>query len=267
MLDFIVYIAILGSALAGLWDLRTTEVPDEIPALMSSVGVFYWLVSSLSSGDYFPLAVSVASGTLLLVFGMALYYKGQWGGADALLLASMAYMMPVYRGNLFIVDYVFNLFLAGSAYMIAYSVIIGVMNRRAFGYFLADVKENAKLVIGMPLAFAAFVFFIYLQFGLLMPNAAYMIALIFSLVLFWRYAVVIEKKVFRKKIPAKDLKAGDVLDSMIWRGITDEEIREARRKNKFVVVKEGVRFVPAFPIALIVTLLYGNLAYYFIAFP
>ena len=46
---------------------------------------------------------------------------------------------------------------------------------------------------------------------------------------------------------------------------TIEEIKEAIRKNKFVVIKESVRFVPAFPIALIVTLLYGNLAYYLIA--
>ena len=265
MLDFIVYIAILGSVLAGLWDLRTTEVPDDIPVLMSSVGVFYWFAYSLSSGNYFPLAVSVVSGPLLLVFGMALYYKGQWGGADALLLASIAYMMPVYRGSLFIADYVFNLFLAGSAYMMAYSVIIGLMNRHVFGYFIGDVKENKKFVLGIPLAFAGFIALAYWQFGLVINNAFYTVALVFSLVLFWRYAVVIEQKVFRKKIPARELKAGDVLDSMIWRGITDEEIKEAIRKNKFVVIKEGVRFVPAFPIALIVTLLYGNLAYYLIA--
>ncbi len=266
MLDFIVYLAILGSALAGLWDLKTTEVPDEIPVLMSSAGVFYWFISSLAAENYFPLLVSVVSGTLLLALGMALYYKGQWGGADALLLAATAYMLPVYNGRLFIADYVFNLFLVGSAYMIAYSVILGLMNRSVFAYFADDAAKNMKFVLGIPLAFAAFAGFVYMQLGFVLPNSLYMVAVIFFLVAFWRYAVVIEKRVFRKKIPAKELKAGDVLDSMIWRGITPEEIKEIRNRKKFVVIKEGVRFVPAFPLTLIVTLLYGNLMYYFIAF-
>ncbi|MBI4018458.1 MAG: hypothetical protein HY368_02515, partial [Candidatus Aenigmarchaeota archaeon] len=55
------------------------------------------------------------------------------------------------------------------------------------------------------------------------------------------------------------LKPGDVLEKMIWRGLTREEIREIKRKEKYAVVKEGVRFVPAFALTLVATLLYGNI--------
>jgi Flp pilus assembly protein protease CpaA len=264
MIDFIIYLAIAGSFIAGLLDLKTTEVPDEIPFLMSGVGIFYWLLISLKTGDYSFIAASAGIGTLLLLFGLFLYKKGQWGGADALMLAAIAYMVPFNNGRIFMLDYVPNLFLAGSVYMIFYSIILGFTNKKTLYYLYKDLRGNIAIVVGAPLLFIATFFFLYAQLGVVFPNSISMAGLVFALVVLWRYAFVVEQKIFRKRIQTKHLKEGDVLESMIWRGLTHTEVLEIAKKKKYVIIKEGVRFVPAFPLALLITLWLGNLLLYFI---
>ena len=260
----ILIIAVLGTALAGLWDLRTTEVPDQLPYAMVGIGVIYWLGNWLLNGDSGPLVISLAVGTLLLALGMILYKKGQWGGADAWILAAIGYMIPLYNGSIFIVPYLFNFMLVSIAYTVIYALAIGLMNRSVFPYVAKDLRQNKKIVLGLPLAFLAVTFVI----SLVQPYAGLrffnVFALIVLLVFFWRYATVIEKRIFRKKIPSSRLKAGDVLDDSKWVGLTNQQIKHLKKKKRFVVIKDGMRFVPVFVIALVVTLLFGNL--FFIIF-
>ena len=258
----IILIAVIGSVLAGLWDLKTTEVPDEIPALMIGLGLFLWFMRYMGSGDA-SIFYSLTIGTLLLVVGLLMYRKSQWGAADAWVLAAIGYLIPFYNGRLFIVDFIPNFLIVAMAYMIVYVFILGLKEPHLFSLFLQESGKRKKIVLGVPLAFLAFVF---IMFAFLSPAASFNIyplitslLLIVFLTLFWSYAKVVEKYAFRKKIPTSKLREGDVLEKMIWRGLTKDEVIEIRKKMKFVTIKEGVRFVPVFPIALIVTLLFGNL--------
>ena len=250
-------LALFLSAIAAIWDLLTTEVPDEIPALMISSGVFFWYIRALH-GDATPFMYSLLTGTVVLAIGLILYKHGKWGGADAWILAAMFYMIPVVNSRPFAIDYIYNLLVVSSAYAVVYAIVLGFLNRRVFGYFLADLKGNAKLfsVVCISAVFAP-IFFGRTPFASIILLAAF-------LLFFWRYAKIIENKVFTRRIPAKNLKVGDVLQSMIWRGLTYEEVRRSRRTKKYVTIKEGMRFVPVFPITLAVTLLYGNLLFYFL---
>ncbi len=253
--------ALLGSAIAGIWDLLTTEVPDEIPALMISFGVFGWYASALTTGNFLPLFYSLAFGTLILAAGWLLYKKGHWGGADAFILAAIAYVMPVYNGRLLLADYLLNFLAVSSAYMIIYALALGAARREVFGYLAEDIRKNIRMLAIILSAFAVPALFLaYSGYasGINMFAAAALITL------FWRYAHVIEQKIFRKRIPSSELKAGDVVEDMIWRGITEEEIAKIRKSKKYVVVKEGIRFVPVFSITLLVTVLYGNVFFAFI---
>lgn len=259
MTELIVGLAILGSVVAGLWDLKTTEVPDEIPALMIAVGILYWFVSSVITGNSYPLLVSVFSSAIIGLAGYALYKTGKWGGADGFILAAIAAMIPLYNGRVFIVDYVMNLIIVSALYMVAYTAVLGFLNPGIFAHFFEDLKKNYLMVVLVPLAYFA----VILLLGITNKFALLYGVIIAFLVLFYRYAVVIEKKVFRKRIAAAKLKPGDVLEKMIWRGLTKKEVREIRKKETYVVIKEGIRFVPAFAITLFVTLLYGNM---FLAF-
>ncbi len=64
----------------------------------------------------------------------------------------------------------------------------------------------------------------------------------------------------KKRIPVSKLRVGDVLlSSKLWEGITEKELKRIKRSGKrYVRIKEGVRFGPAFPLALLFTIYFGD---------
>lgn len=258
-----IIIALIGSIAAGIWDLKTTEVPDEIPALMVTFGIAYWFVNAIATSNFFSFGISLLVGTILLLFGFAMYRTKQWGGADALMLAAIGYILPVYLNRIFMLDYIFNFFVIGAVYTVVYAVILGLKNRFVFGYFVKDVKKNIKIVVGIPGIFAAFVAVMFVA-GVNAIPMLYILVLIILITLFWRFGLIIENKVFKRRVLTKNLKPGDVIDDMHWIGLTVEQIKSVQKKKKYAIVKEGIRFVPVFPIALAFTLLFGNLLFLFL---
>ncbi|MFA4819401.1 MAG: A24 family peptidase [Candidatus Aenigmatarchaeota archaeon] len=254
----ILLIAVAGSILAGLWDLKTTEVPDKLPVGMVIVGIAYWILQGML-GDWYPFTVSIIVGTALLAIGLIMYKKGQWGGADAWILAAIGYMVPVYGGEIFIVPYLMNFMLVSIFYTVIYSVTIGILNRHVFKYVVKDFRENLKFILGVPAAVIIAILVASAAVPRIIILIPKLVPLIILLLLFWRYAFVIERKVFRKKVPTSKLRKGDVLEKGNWVGLTDRQIKKLRSQKRFVVIKDGMRFVPVFAIALVLTLLFGNL--------
>jgi hypothetical protein len=76
----------------------------------------------------------------------------------------------------------------------------------------------------------------------------------------WRFAKAVEDIGFKRKIPVSKLKVGDVLlENRLWEGINEKQLKKIKKSGKkTVVIKEGVRFAPAFPLALLFTLFYGD---------
>src|SRR3989344_2954733 len=197
--------ALIASFVAGLWDLKTTEVPDEIPAIMIAVGIFFWGIAALFTGDYMPLVTSAVMGTAVLTIGLVLYKKGQWGGADAWILASIFYMIPSVD---FMAGYILNFFFVSLAYMLVYSVVLGLKNKGTLGMFTNDVRKSWKYVAAIPAAFATLMIMLSFALSDMSFIASYHFAgvsfLILLMALFWRYGVVVEKNVFRRKISTND---------------------------------------------------------------
>lgn len=254
----ILLIAVAGSVLAGLWDLKTTEVPDQLPIGMVVIGIAYWLIQGFL-GNWYPFIISIIVGTALLAIGLIMYKKGQWGGADAWILAAIGYMVPIYGGEIFILPYLMNFMLVSIFYTIAYSVIIGLLNRPVLKYVAKDFRENLKFIVGVPAAVLVAIVVAAQAAPQVIGLASKLVPLIFLLLVFWRYAFVIEKHVFRRKILTSKLRKGDVLENGNWVGLTEKDIKKLKKQKRFVVIKDGMRFVPVFAIALVLTLLYGNL--------
>ncbi len=254
----IIILAVFLTAIAGLWDLRTTEVPDHLLYAMIAIGVFYWIANWLIVGDIISLYVSLAVGTLLLVMGLVMYKKGQWGGADAWVLAAIGYMIPFYNGELFIIPYLLNFVIVSIIYTVIYAVVMGLRNISVFGLVKKDLKHNWKIVVSVPITMIVLSIATLLEASYLFPMVFGLFLLFTFLVFFWRYAVVLEKNVFKKKIPASKLRIGDVLDKGNWVGLTARQIKHLRGRKRYVVIKDGMRFVPVFAIALVLTLLAGN---------
>ncbi len=260
MLELIIFVTLAGSVLAGLWDLKTTEVPDEIPAIIIVFSLAAGAINFIITGDFFPLLISIIGGTGLLVAGLLIYYRKQWGAADAWMLGAIGYGIPIAG---FVISYLFNFLIVAMAYMIIYALALGFRNRETFSLFAADIKKNYRYVVLIPVIFLVVTSPLLFIASDITPLILTFLLVVF-LAFFWRYAKVVENSVFRKKIRAKDIKEGDVLDGGLVTGLTKEEVIALRKKRGYVTIKDGVRFVPVFPITLAITLIYGNLMFYFL---
>lgn len=270
-------VAFAGSILASLWDLKTTEIPDEIPYLMILIGLSLHAFESLIAWDYSPLLNSLIVGLAFLGFGFLMYFAGQWGGGDAKLLAAIGFLLPNLSENFssklilpFPLSYLFNVFMIGAIYMLFYAFVLALIKRRIWKKFFEDVKASSKfLTIGAISLFFLFLFFNWflslhfkIKFELLFGLKYSFLPMILTLAVFllWKFAKAVEEVGFKRRIPVSELKVGDVLEeSKLWEGITEKELRKIKRSGrKYVVIKEGVRFAPAFPLALAFTLWLGD---------
>ncbi len=274
MLEYVpLSIALAGSSLAGAWDLKTTEIPDIIPHVMIVLGLVFWGFQSYILHDYWLVIQSALVGSAFLGFGFLMYYFGQWGGGDAKIFSAIGFLVPTAIYNSvssilpFPLTYLINVFLLGAVYMIFYAFVVAVRNRNIIQDFSNSVKANSKMTL-LILSGIFISFFILMQligFGRTSLqysalNALFIASLYLSLVLLWRFVLSVEKIGFRKKIPVSKLKIGDVLlESKYWEGITKDDIHKMKKSGKrYVVIKDGVRFGPVFPMALVFTLIAGN---------
>jgi len=281
MLFWILFAAgITGFGLAAYWDLKTTEFPDWLPYGMIAAALGARSVFSLVYGDLWILLNSLLWGCVLLFLGLAMYLLRQWGDGDAWLLGAMGFLFPDWAGQeLFLHPQVlplplallFNFFLIGFLYMIAYSVALGLKNRKKTGMFLKELRKDARRLALIVAAFSAAVLAVsaYLLIYFPVPLEAVSVLvlsplLLLFLLVFVRYGRFVEKNLFKRRIPASRLRPGDVLVSGKWRGLTEKEVERLRKKGGHVWIKEGVRFAPVFLITVLVTLFYGGLIWLFV---
>jgi hypothetical protein len=154
--------------------------------------------------------------------------------------------------------------------MLVYAVVFALMNKKIIFEFKKDMKAISKLL----LLFSAFLFVVFIFFNIYLSKTFHtplttsqllqnsFIPFIGTVALFviWKFAKVVEDVGFKRKIPISKLRIGDVmLDSKVWEGITEKELNKIKKSGKrYVIIKEGVRFGPSFPLALIFTLYFGN---------
>lgn len=266
-------VALVGSTLAAIIDLKTTEIPDQIPYIMMGAGIVGNLLKSYLVGSYSPIALSLLIGLGFLGFGFVLYYTGQWGGGDAKILSAIGFLLPQLSINKSVFPFPLSLFLnvffIGSFYMIGYMIVMALFNNNIISSFLKDLKESTKELLLLNLGIIIFLFLFdiyvvnYLQIISIQETLIFdffVILMAFGLFILWRFAKTVEKIGFKKKVKISEVKEGDVLeDSKVWDGLTKEQVKKLQKSDKkHVVIKEGVRFAPTFPIALLVTVFFGD---------
>jgi Flp pilus assembly protein protease CpaA len=269
--------ALIGSSIAAAWDLKTTEIPDEIPHIMIVLGLVLNGVHSYLLWSYVPILSSVVVGLSLLGLGFLMYFLGQWGGGDAKVLSAIGFLIPTlptgFTPNLFFpfpLSFLANVFLIGAIYMLVYAFVIALMNRKIIHEFLTDMKASSTvLLVGSIALFTAFIgvnYFLITYFhlnsttNLLVLNSLIPLVATVALYVVWKFARIVENVGFKKRIPLSKLRIGDVLlENRLWEGITEKELNKIKKSGKrYVTIKQGIRFAPAFPMAIIFTLYVGD---------
>ena len=265
--------ALVGSAIAGIWDLKTTEIPDQVPYAMMAIGIVIHIVKSIVTSSYVPILNSCIVGLSFLGFGFLMYYTGQWGGGDAKLLSAIGFLLPTFPTRTmfpFSVSFLLNLFFVGAIYMIIYAIALSFLERDVITRFVNDIKASSKMLalnfcgVWLTMILSTFllskIFYVGLGISELLTFSITSIFCILTLFFLLKFVKAVEEVAFKKKIPVSELKVGDVLaSSRLWEGITKEELIKIKKSGKkYVWVKTGVRFGPSFILALIFTIVFGD---------
>lgn len=258
-------IALGGSIICGLYDLKTSDMLDALAISMIIAGIGIHAYESYLLSSLEPLLNSLTVGFFFLIFGLFMYYAGYWGGGDGELLVAIGVLLPTgLTGSLsFSLNFFINTFIVGGIYSIIYAFFVAYKNKRIKAEFFKSVKRDKKIIIlTTGVTFLSFSLLSYI-FGRFIFTII-ITSLIFLMFILFRFARVVEKYGFYKKIHVSQLKEGDVIGEDIpklriykklIRGLTKDEINKIRKIRKYVIIREGVRYGPVFPLALIVTLL------------
>ncbi len=274
MLEWIlISVALVGSFIAGVIDLKTTEIPDEIPYIMAIIGIVIHIIQSILLKSYMPILYSSLAGFGFLAFGFFMYYTGQWGGGDAKLLSALGFLLPTLESVKtffpFSLSLFFNVFFIGAIYMIFYAFVLAFKEKKVWIEFSHEIKANVGIFVMLNIVIAitlllfgifAMKFLVGLSFLELLLMEIKLVLFITFLFFVWRFSKTVEEVAFKKKIPISLLKEGDVLlESKIWEGLTKDQVKKIKKSGiKHVWIKEGVRFGLAFPLAILFTLFVGD---------
>ena len=248
--------------IAAVFDLRSEkgDVPDVFAATAVIGGVVLHAAQSYMIGSWSPLIYSLSAGIVFSLYGWFAYWKGMWGGADAFALSALGFGAPfmtlslagsVRQGTSLII----NLVLVASIYTIAFSAVRAY---RSDGFMdrlrerLYEDRNRIFLELGLGVV----------VFGLLEFNSAVgMYGLIAGSILLFRFLKVVENHALTEEVSVEDLEGGEVLKGERIKGVTEDEIKEMEGT---VQVMHGLRFVPVFPAALLLTDAGFTLIKYFI---
>ncbi len=280
-LSYTLALAVLFAA--AISDLKTTEVPDWLSVIGVVGGVVLHAAASYQAGiDYQtlsniflivespvtwlgalgePLMWSLGIGALFSVYGWILYILGMWGGADAFAMSVLGFAVPygfagpdlMHAVNLFI-----NIMFVGLLYTLLFAFYKSVQNKQVWSKTWSDIKEQeARITVEIIAAAAISGLGVYTGNF----NGLTYFVLLVSFVFLYRFIKNIENDLMSKEVAVSELEGGEVLakdeeKGGKVKGITQEEINSLEAEK--VVIKEGVRFIPVFPVALVLTLFYGG---------
>jgi len=238
MIEIPFLIAISTTLFAGVYDLKTSDVFEEIPAIMISVGLFYWYIISLIYKEPFYIVNSISVGLFFLFFGLLLFKLGFWGDGDAWILGGIGFLLPFYNHPFYPFLFILLVFIVGGIYSLIYIIVYGLLNKKVRVSFVLEFKKYKNICLGFLI--------LCMLISIFIP-----IAIFFGFFpIIYLYSKIIEKSM-KKRIRTDKLKEGDVLVGREIVGLTKEEIEKLKREKRFVEVQEGVRFTMVFPITLI----------------
>jgi len=270
--NLLIFSAAIGfSAIAAYFDLKTGEIPDKFTLGLVVVALAMRAAFSLYSQDFNYLFDGALVGALFFGFGAVLFYTGGWGGGDAKLMAGIGtslggWIAPsIADSSLSLFPQFFGFFAAISIiaipYSLIYALILSFKSPKVFKLARERIIKNWFILCLAVLASASMM--------ILLPpwNLMLTIALLFPPVFYFLiiFTRTVEEVAMQKEVRLSELKEGDmVAEDLIINGkklasrrdmdgLSKEslkKIRAAKGGPKTVRIKWGIKFAPAFPLAL-----------------
>ncbi len=278
----LIILGLLALILASINDLKTREVPDSLSYGLIITGLFLHLLGSIIFKDFKFISFNILGIIIAIATSLLMFYGKQWGGGDAKLLIGIAAIFYPYPETLlsylspnlnipFILILWLNILIIGSVYGIFYSIYLSIKNYQAFSnQFLLLIKNQKIKYFQLIAIFAAIIIIITSviinSLLLIIPS---ILILLFPLL--FVYVKAVENSCMYKTLTLNKLTEGDwAVEDIYLNGkkVYDKNSIGIEKKHlllfkdikdKKVLVKEGIPFVPSFLIAVIISLIFGNL--------
>ena len=260
---FLFALAILFTLVATIQDIKKREVANWLNYSLIAFSLAYLLFYSIYTKNSSFFLYGAAGFIVFFILANILYYAKAFAGGDAKLLMGLGTIFP-YTSYFSIIPialiFCLLLFLVGAFYSLLYSIPIAITNKKIFSSsFSKTLKKYYKfLILTVPLLILNF----------LTPFPFNPLFLILFLILpLYIYTSSIEKCLI-KLYPPSRLTEGDWILSDIKlkshtvkktvHGLSKEDIKALRKANKSILVKEGIPFIPAFLISLIIMVFFSS---------
>lgn len=271
-------ITLIWLSVASIQDIQKREVANWLSFSLIITSLSLRAIASIISLDAKYFLFGIVS--MIMFFGIAnlFYYLRIFAGGDAKLLtaigtafATKPFFAPLIETNFsnllifpvntpFLLVFIFNMLFVGSAYGLLFSIFLALKHFDSFKKEFAKVSRKYKwlflLVILAPLLFILNT----LSFSI---NSTLIISIILIIVFPFLFIFVkaVENSSMILLLDPSKLTEGDWIVKKIivgrrtitpkFEGLNLEDISILKKRNKKVMIKQGIPFVPVFLIALL----------------
>lgn len=266
---FLICLAFVWIIFASVQDLRKREVANWISfsLIIFSLGFrfFYSLFSNEGFGFFYQGLIGLG---IFFVLGNLFYYGKLFAGGDAKLMIAMGAVLSLSASFFTNVNYyvlfIFLFLFVGGFYGLFWSFVVAIKNKDSFvNEFSKQFMVHKKFVY--PVMFVGLLFMVCGFFQILI---FYLGILLFVLPCLYLHTKAVDECCMVKKLKAteltegdwlyKDVKVGKKIIKANWEGLSKKDIELLKKKNKFVVVRYGIPFVPVFLISYLILLFLWN---------
>ena len=287
-------ISIIWVFVATMQDIKKREVANWLSFSLVIISLSFRAIASIISMNvqYFLWGIAAT----IIFFGIAnlFYYSRIFAGGDAKLLialgatfATTPIFTPILKGNIlntpifpfnvpFLFVFISNMLFVGSAYGLLFAVFLALKN---FSSFRKDCLRNGKRYLKGVVLFALLGMLLILANKLFFADdSALLIAGILIIMFPFLFVFIksVENACMIKLMKPSELTEGDwIVDEMKigrraikprFSGLDKNEILILKKRNKRVIIKQGIPFVPVFFIALLLSFFTNLLELLIIAF-
>ena len=285
-----IIIALIILIIGSITDLKKREVHDYVSYGLVFLAFGVSIIYSIIYSDYTNIMQTIFGFIAGVIIAYTMFYLGQWGGGDSKLIIGLGAVIGFNtfqifgQKNYWFLILLVNTVFVGAFYGLLWSIYLGVKHRKEFMKNLKIwsmrkeiIRVRRILMITTLVSCILILLFMGIEFKLMLLG---LIALVFVVFYLWIFVKIIEESCMIKKVAISKLTEGDWIfeDIRIGKkyvagpkdlGISREQIAllkryEKQKKIKFVAIKEGIPFIPAFLIAFILTMMmYAmNMSYY-----
>jgi Flp pilus assembly protein protease CpaA len=253
-------LALIATIFATVQDLKYREVANWLTFSLIAFTLAYraFYASATNNLNFFLLGFF--GFLVMFAVGNAFYYLKAFAGGDAKLLMGFGIVLP-YQSYLELIllplFLIFTLFLSGAIYSLVYSTFIVAKNKKSFVKEFKILSKNKKSLLIVSTALVP----IFIIWGFY-QTLAFLLAIIFLLPITLVYTKSLEKCMI-VLLPPEKLTEGDWLEKEIRinsriiikksvHGLSFKDIQILKKYNRSALIKQGIPFVPAFLLTLII---------------